>query len=72
MGGVDMTIVSLPTRTPGAQRAQHVDLLRVLLIVLAFLPYALGRAAGAVTVASVWVWTAVLLGWRDATGGPAN
>lgn len=67
MGGVDMTSVTPPPR------AWRTDMVRMLLTVLAVLPYALGRAAGAVAVACVWVWAAVLVGWRDATGdGPGR
>lgn len=59
---MDMTSATLPART------RRLDVVRVLLTVLALLPYALGRSAGAVAVAAVWVWAAVLVGWRDATG----
>lgn len=72
MGGVDMTNVTLPASPTRARTSRRVELMRVLLVVLAAVPYAAGRSAGAMAVAASWVWTAVLVGWRDATGGPAR
>jgi len=61
-----MTSATLLARTARARRSYRVDVLRVLLTVLAMVPYVAGWVAGAVVTAAAWTWAAVVVGWRDA------
>jgi hypothetical protein len=47
----------------------RVDVLRVLLTVLALVPYVAGWSAGWVVSAAWWTWAALVAGWRDARRG---
>lgn len=40
----------------------------MLMLVLAAVLYALGWVAGKMTLAAVWCWSAVLVGWDEAHG----
>lgn len=61
-----MTSAALLARTAQAWRTVRVDVVRVLLTLLALLPYVLGWVAGAAVTATAWTWAAVVVGWRDA------
>jgi hypothetical protein len=60
-----VTTATLPTFSAASVRERARDLLRALLTALALLPYLVGVVAGAVVAVGVWVWAAVLVGWRD-------
>jgi hypothetical protein len=63
-----MTTATLFARTARTRRSLDVDVLRTVLTALFLLPYALGRLAGAVVTAALWVWAAMVVGWRDGRG----
>lgn len=42
--------------------------LRLLLVCIAALLYALGWAAGLIAIAVLWCWSAMAVGWDDARG----
>lgn len=63
-----MTSATLLARTSRARATMSVDwarLARLVLTLLALVPYVLGWAVGAVVTAVVWTWAAVVAGWRD-------
>jgi hypothetical protein len=67
---VDVTTASLLARTARARSAPvRVDVVRLLLTLLALVPYVLGWVVGALVTACAWAWAALVAGWRDARGG---
>lgn len=64
---MDVTSAGLVARTVRARREPvRVDVVRLLLTVLALVPYMLGWAAGGVVTVCAWTWAALVAGWRDA------
>ncbi|RMI39886.1 hypothetical protein EBO15_28380 [Actinomadura harenae] len=51
--------------TDRAIRTTAPDLARLLLTVLALVPYLLGWLAGVMVTATLWTWAALVVGWHD-------
>lgn len=63
-----MTSATLLARTSRARSTMSVDwmrLARLVLTLLALIPYVLGWVLGGSVSALAWTWAAVVAGWRD-------
>jgi hypothetical protein len=63
---VDVTTATLLGRAATVRRTSNVHVGRLLLTLLALLPFALGWAVGAVVTALEWFWSLVVVGWQSA------
>lgn len=62
-------VLSIPVERIQAE-ARQLDPVKVLLTLIAVIPFALGWSLGKAWLAVAWLWTAGRVGWQEARLGP--